>query len=507
MKRFILPSTLALIALSTQACPIFPSSASSLDGRKAEKDSRKAVNSCHARRTRSFGSVKRAAETAVWRPTEYTQYRPWGDGKWDKEAEGHYTYNNAGLMLEDRGTYFEEYFQVVAHYKYTATYTGDPVEKTTLLSEWGSTEDNLIPEFRLEQSYDPRIPSLIVSRMFYTYSEEEQEWVLNDVSEYRTVERDAKGNITAIRHYEYGSFGVQEVDKIEISYDEKGLPSTIAEYAPVYDEEKGENVWTEIASFRDCVWYETEGQIWDLDYSAFEGTNRLKSCTVYDEGGWLYELQAFYTDKEDSYTLRGDFSDGAYAMCERYLYPNDGFRTNLRYYLVPEDSKPFYQHLEEERWDDMGNLMLGCTVTAYHGAPYVDYWEAAEYSYDENGNVSEYILRDFSQAPGELPTDQDPDMWGEEDWGDDAQAAGWAYAPREEGEFPEPPAEGEWEDMSRITYSSYVNCAGSGVETAVADSADEESYWSIDGRRLSAKPEKGMVIVRKGNRAEKLILR
>lgn len=440
--------------------------------------------------------LRNESAEGLWRPGKVVMYEAGAsEGEWEKSGVYTTTYNSRGLftkeILENVGAEEgsdEAWVVTVREYDESGHYTLETVRT-------GTTLDGVANSSRVERAYDPRIPGLVVENFRYSWVSDT--WsVMAGVSYKRDVARNDAGNVTEVLYKTLYQGEYTPVQRVEITYGDDGKASSMTEYQLQYDESYNE-YWQEGFSLRDCQWYKTDGQLYDLDY-VFEGNNLLKSCNQYHEGEFVGTMAVTFVEGTEDFESVVTMEDGTTAAQKWTDLPYGGYENVISYSEPAEEGAEPYSEKEiiREEYDMFGNMTHSSDVYYMGDEAEVIVWSQAESELNVDGVPVSLIMRDF------IPDMADEDYDEEEEYSlrkTSLRADAASHA--------EPPVPGVWEDTGKFEFSDLVYLVSSiGEVTAVPATDAEPEYFTIDGRRVSAPPS-GLYIRRIGSRAEKVVIR
>lgn len=416
-----------------------------------------------------------------WVAKSMTMYVPAGDGEWDIDNRLTSTYDDRGYLAEE---FYEDLYDNLV---YVSKYTyGDSELDYVSVSQVGKTLSTLQNNMKVERATDSRMPSLITKSYRYEWSN--GDWALQGTSYHRVVDRDASGNVTAVHYFSLYQGNFEEVQRVVMEYGADGKAVSMTEYQLSYDANMNE-IWVEGYSYRDCVWYETDGQLCNLDY-IFEDNNRVKSYTQYSSGRFICNVEVTYADDSSDFECMATYGDGSVSVQEWKNLANGGFQNDLQFMYVDDESgelTPDYGVCEREEFDVLNNLTLGYALEYYEDGVELYNWEEATCELNGDGLPTEYILRMF--IPDEDGAYRSP------------------MSRSFQQELSEPPCDGVWEDEVKMVFSDFEKLSGIGNVTADAAASDfRVEYFTLDGRRVD-NPSSGIYIRRQGENVAKIAIR
>lgn len=425
----------------------------------------------------SFKVLRKLDEApGKWVARNSIMYFPLGDDEWEADTRLQTTYDASGFLVKEvEEDYIEETCTVT-----TYTY-GDNGLDYVALSQSGDAIDDVVNSVRLDRTYDSRIPSLITKS--YRYQWNGSDWTMAANCYHRVVERDGAGNVTAVRYYTLYQGNFEEVQRVVMEYGADGNATAMSEYQLQYDANYNE-VWVEGYSYRDMEWYETDGQLFNLDY-IFEGANKVKSYKQYHEDEYVCAVEVTYKDGSDDFVCTATYDNGSMSVQDWTNMANGGFINDIKFMYFDEDEDAYvtdFGMYEYEEYDVLQNLLLGYAYEYYGDGMMLYNWEQATCELNADGLPTTYILRMF------IEDEEDEEF----------------RAPLRAGTLSEPPVAGLWEDEMKIEYSGFELL--SGVESVSADGGDATvEFFSLDGRRVTD-PANGIFIRKQGASVSKVVL-
>lgn len=316
---------------------------------------------------------------------------------------------------------------------------------------------------RLSRTYDDRLTSFITFNDQLVF--QNKEWVPSN-NYTQSITRDANGNITLMERAVYFQGIYDPIHRIHVSYDEKGIASSITTEDLGYNYATNEYYWKPGDSYTDIVWEATDGQIVSTE-NLFDGANRIKSAT------------AIISGQENKITAS---------------YKEDG-RWTANISAIEDDTQIEIQTTTEFiPLDENGSCQITVTTSFISGETtlgfekYID-----EYRYDENGLI---LLEESIASDGETTeiigrlsgtVEYDPEF---------GYPLSWTIS-----EF-DPDTE-QMVNSFRAEYSDYINLSESSIDNIDADQ-QRATYFDLTGRRID-NPVKGSILIRKeGNKTEKI---
>lgn len=407
--------------------------------------------------------VHKAAANQLWRPGSMTDYI-YEDGEWVKIGITALTYDNRGNVLTETNT-DEEGFQTKTQLTYDAN------NNVLTYLQTVNDGDGWINSEKRQYVYDRIVTDYVVERIGYSWDVDE--WVSNYYCEKNVITRNSAGSITEIVKQVplYGQ--LTDAYRSVWGYDEATGKANVFQY---YTSD-GTGTWSlyDDMEYRDIEWAATDGQMTKSDLMEYvEGANLLKKATIYSEGEALDRVEAEYTDKPGEYLIKIVFDfPGVTAVIatkeKKFIDANGSFTVTINEYVDYDSGTvsvtPTYTSSETVLYDDKGNIIAETAKEYLPDEPEFMMGAKYEYTYDDNGNVTEMITSIY---------DVDEDAY--------------------------------FNDM-RTVYADYTNVAGGpdAVSDITVSKSDTPVYYSLQGRRV-ANPDKGLYIRVLNGKADKVIL-
>lgn len=399
--------------------------------------------------------VKKSPDAAKWLPEEQTEYF-YEDG-WIELGNVHFTYDSKGNSITELLTSDEGSFKTIYEYD-------DNNQRTSMLTladEGGSW----VNESWTTYTYDPIIQDYYILRMGYDWTD--NAWIENIKCESNEIVRNDAGNIVSIvKNLPLGGAMVPAY-KLEWTYDEQSGKAVGMTYY-YYDSTKNTWVIYDATEYKNLTWEATDGQMTEVDINAFtEGPNRLTSCDVYYQGVIDGHFIVNY-DANGGYTANHTFADPTViGISNVKAFTDDlGSFTLTTYEYFDKKNNPttepeFIGRLRVV-YNEHGDVTLETYSEVFEeGDEDILEGYKYDYTYDENGNVSEYVSHMY---------DYDT----------------YQYIPE-----------------NKIVFHSYTKI--SGIENVAVDTDAAAEYFDMQGRRV-ANPTNGIYIKRQGGKATKIKL-
>lgn len=407
--------------------------------------------------------IQKAGAPSVWRPTQITDYM-FDETDWMYLGTSQRAYDKQGNVLSEESTDMDDYKTKTV---YTYDSNNQVQTQLTTVSDDGETWVN---DQKRSYTYDPVVVDYYTERLSYTW--QNTEWATDYYCEKNIITRNAAGNITEIVKQLPLGGGLADAYRSVWQYDAaSGKANKFSYYT-----NDGEGSWAlyDDVEYGDIEWAATDGQMTKseiLDY--IEGANLLKRAVFYSDGQALDIVEVTYTDKPGEYTMKmlykledktvvvaskeKKFTDanGSYTITVKEFVDYD---TNLVY------DEPQYVEVQTVAVNDKGDVTLE-TITAGEGEEAEFMGQKYDYTYDDNGNMTEMISS--------------------------------VYNADTESYIPE----------MRSVYANYKDVANdpSAVTDIVAGSDSAPVYYNLQGRRV-ANPDKGLYIRVLNGKADKVIL-
>ncbi len=437
--------------------------------------------------SRTFGMpVARAGAGSTYQTGTVRTYMSDFMGGWEEDVVYSQEFDEKGQLVSVTENLPGEEEIVVTTYVYNEY--GKVVEELQRVSATGDMSD-LENVSRIVRSYDPRMHSLITERTEYRW--DAGEWKPSGLNYLRDVTRDANGNVTEIVYKTPYENEYEAVQKVVMEYGADGKAVSVTEYQLSFAEgSTTEYVWAEGYSFRDCVWYVTDGQISGTDY-VYEGSNKIKSFTEYSEGELVGDISVVYDGDSDDF-VSTMFGEGYETGQTWKDLPNGGYFSDMRLLVDLGDGETYEQHqISTEQFNEYDVQTVAVDVDYYADTADVYSWITGVQELNADGAPVSLVLSMFEPAEEEeeeeyvrrrIPS-------ADTDW---SQMV--------------PPVEGETYEMMKYEFDDLVKVPTSGVSAVGADENAPVEFYTIDGIRVD-NPAAGLFIRRQGTRAEKIILK
>lgn len=342
----------------------------------------------------------------VSKPQHETVYATDEDGKWTKDYENRYTYDEHGNILTlvtDNGTTLT---------KVESTYDekGQLLTETTWRTDEGSSEYK--PRMKKEYTYDPEIFDLATSFEFSTISG--GQWTPFPGSCYKQiVERNADGNITSITKQVLGYDGqYSDQSKIVFTFNEGEKQPSGYEYLIA-----GSNGLTAYTTYTDMKWSSfTPPLAKAYSLSWFMNGNFLESATVSDDTYGDIKLTATHDDNGNFEVMNvyNDMPSQKQKLKYETTDKNGSFMYyNLLYYNTSggeaTEADLYGGTTMQVDYDVWGNEKVyeECQITQYGGldAPQVTDGVRNSFVYGgPHGEVTEAVTQSFNANTGAYET-------------------------------------------------------------------------------------------------------
>lgn len=408
--------------------------------------------------------MHKAAANQLWRPGSMTDYI-YEDGEWVMLGSTALTYDNRGNVLTETNT-DEEGYQT----KVQRTYDANNNVLTYL--QMVNDGDGWINDEKRQYVYDQIVTDFVIERMGYTW--EDDEWVSNYYCEKNVITRNSVGSITEIIKQVplYGQ--LTDAYRSVWGYDQATGKANVFQYYTA----DGTGTWSldDDMEYRDIEWVATDGQMTKSDLMEYvEGANLLKKATIYSEGEALDRVEAEYTDKAGEYLIKIIFDfPGVTAVIatkeKKFIDDNGSFTVTINEYVDYDSgtvsATPTYTSCQTVLYDDKGNIIAETAKEMLPDEPEFIMGAKYDYTYDDNGNVTEMITSMY---------DSDEDIY--------------------------------INDM-RTVYADYTNVANGsdGVSDITVTETGSAVYYNLQGVRV-AHPQPGCMYIRIADgKADKVIL-
>ena len=395
-----------------------------------------------------------------WQPLTQNEYFVI-DGEWMSLGETRFVYDERGNAIETIVEDEDGYFKVESTYN---EYNKPVVVLSSISSDGENWEEAALTTYQ----YDTRLHSFVTERM--SYDRDGSEWIANYKCEINDITRNGAGNITeVVKSLPLGADMLPGY-RLAFTYDEAtGKAVTMGYYLNYNTDDQLKWELNQKTDYRNIEWFKTDGQMTGSSLSNYiEGDNMITSCDIYYDN----EIDGHF------YVIRGD--DGSYKAVETFLDINTIGQTVEKVFI---DNTSDYEIITSEYFDannmptsrvqyfsrvvyqfnDHGDIILNEMSEKYDGRPeeIVAGYEYS-YTYDENGNIKEFVQSVFDYDSGEYV-----------------------------------------EDVKMI-YGEYAQF--SGLEDVTADTTAAVEYFDLQGRRVE-NPASGLYIRRQGSKAAKVLVK
>lgn len=401
--------------------------------------------------------VKKSPANAMWRPATQTEYL-YMDGEWLDLGTTTFTYDTKGNAISELTEGEDGIIKTDKEYDEY----GQVTSSISMFSEDGSSWTG---DSKTTYIYDPILHSYFIERMGYDW---EGEWVPNYRCETNSITRDSKGNIVEIMKSLPLGIDMLPAYKLLWNYDETSGKANGMTYYCNYSADAVEN-WEiyDDTEYRNITWEASDGQMTDADISTYlEGNNMISSCEVY-YGGELdghfivtYDGKGGYTalqtypdpQKVGISTTKEMLDEYSYVICTKEYFDEDGNYS----------PKPTYISYLTTMINEYGDITLEEYSEDFDGEPDILEGYAYDYSYDENGNMTECETKYYDYEMME-------------------------YVPE-----------------YKITYEGYTQI--SGVDDIAASHNGKTEYFDMQGRRVT-NPASGIYLMRRDGKVSKVFVR
>lgn len=415
-------------------------------------------SACKSARTASRLVKAQAQAQGFWLPQTQTEY--WFiDGQWINLGTSTFTYDDRGNAIL---TMVENEDGIM---KIETTYD-DYNKPVYILTSEGAGIDRWDEVAKTTYKYDSVLHGYAIERMVYDY--EGGDWISNFKCETNAITRNASGNITDI--VKSLPLGADMIPGYKLSWTYDGDKATGMAYYLNYN---ADDVITwetyDNTDYRNIQWLKTDGQMTEASlYDYIEGNNVMASCDIY------------YKDELDGHFYVNYGDDGSYKAVETFADINTVGLTIEKAYI---DGGTDYEIITSEYFDesnvpasrvqyfnrvvfhfnDHGDIILNEVSEKYDGRPeeIIAGYEYS-YTYDENGNIKEFVQSAFDYDSG------------------------------------------EYVEEVKMIYGEYAQFSGLDDIAADADAAVE--YFDLQGRRVE-NPASGLYIRRQGSKIAKVLVK
>lgn len=399
--------------------------------------------------------VKKSPDAAKWLPEEQTEYIY--EDEWIEIGVVQFTYDSKGNSITELLTGEDGSYKTIKEYD-------DNNQRTSMLTlaDEGGTWVN---ESWTTYAYDPIIHDYYIMRMSYNWTD--NAWIENIKCETNEIVRNDAGNIVSIvKNLPLGR-ALMPAYKLEWTYDEQSGKAVGMTYY-YYNSTKDSWVVYNATEYKDLVWEATDGQMTEADINSFtEGPNRLTSCAVYCQGAIDGYFFVSY-DANGGYTANHTFADpSVIGISNVKAFTDDLGSFTLTTYEYFDNknnptTEPEYIGRLRVIYNEHGDVTLETYSEVFEeGDEDILEGYKYDYTYDENGNVSEYVSYVY---------DYDT----------------YQYNPE-----------------TKIVFNNYIKI--SGIENVAVDKEATTEYFDMQGRRV-ANPANGIYIKRQGEKVVKVKL-
>lgn len=417
--------------------------------------------------------MKGVAGSSIMKPGYAIKANRDGDA-WKDYAKYTFTYDRQGRTLSELAENLD--LSQTQYYTYSlAEYTYDESGRLTKADvKGGFSPDNMQLVYTASIEYDNVRPDLVVSQEAYDV-EADGTKTMNEDSYKQVIERDDKGNITAVHSFTWYNDGWLEVQQLETAYGTDGKPLTLTQSVATQKSAADPIELTVNEAYADCTWQQTDGQIAYVD-EIMTGNNLITSAKVnmtsqsdvtmtveYPEQDFDYVMTYEYTYLSlfptKSVTSFKDFGDkGSYSKTVL-----DQDLTSAGAYPVQSINQILYTY------DDYGNLLEAQNQTFY-GHTIINSWEKGTVENDPaTGYPATYIHSTYKLQDGN-------DYYG------------------------------SWEEDSRVSYGGWFDVTTAGISQTNVNTMGKAEYYTLSGVKVNS-PSHGIFIRKQGNRTEKVSLK
>ncbi len=413
----------------------------------------------------------RSSESRIWKPG-YAIRTNWDGMQWKDYARYTFTYDSEGRTLSESAENLDKtqtQYYTFSRIDYTYDALGR-ICKSEVYAGFDLSDMTLVTE--TETFYDPVREDVVSEQNSYDVAAAGSR-SLNEDSFKQLITRDDNGNITAMNAFTWYDGDFMEVQSLEVEYGQNNLPATIIQSVLTQQTENGPLEVLPAEIYSNCLWYECNGQIITTDDLTAPGCH-IKSASL-------------WTSDQADISFSADFSGDNYDYSVSYEY--------MYVTLIPTKSVSYFKELDNGGY--YLRTVMDQDLTSVGAYP-VQSIQQVLVQYDQFGNPLESQDQTFyghtiynSWTKGTVETDASglPSLYTCQN-----------YILNEGDDF-----YGTWEDDYKVQYGDWVDAVG--IEAVEADNCDAPAeYFDLTGRRIFGAPQ-GVVIVRRGNRTYKQLIR
>ena len=291
----------------------------------------------------------------------------------------------------------------------------------------------------------------------------------------QAIERDDKGNITAVHSFTWYNNGWLEVQQLETTYGSDSKPLTLIQSVATQKSAADPIELTVNEAYADCAWQQTNGQIAYVD-EIMTGSNLITSAKVNMTSQSDITMTVEYPEKDYDYVMTYEYNyltlfptksvtsfkdmgnKGSYS---KTVFDQD--LTSAGAYPVQSINQILYTY------DDYGNLLEMQNQT-YYGHTIINSWEKGTVTNDPvTGYPATYIHSTYKLQEGN-------DYYG------------------------------SWEDDSRVTYGAWLDVSSTGIKQVETNNDGAVEYYSLSGMKVK-NPVSGIYIRKQGKNISKVTIK
>lgn len=402
----------------------------------------------------------------TWRPKQVKRYE-WdnnqSENQWRLKQTDNYIWSApdkpSELITTDAATGEKE------KYVYTYNSDGKPVEKKgyILISEPDEWKYKEIENWE----YDHVVHNFVVVNNVSVFTKDNG-WAIAD-GYMNSIERNDDGNVVKqLRsEYENGDWEPIFVSQIVYGNDKKASSISLSEF----DSENQENTITPMFTLKNITWITTDGQfmfddVADNSMSILMGANKASKVTVviYEEGELFMEVPMNVTYTDDSLTATGTATYQGFPL-EMTLKMTELPYGGARFDALISVNFGFFSHKQMitsvEEYNEWGMCILKETIQSDAYSTTVEEREEYDVEYNADGYPSLGILRVYSESDNK---------------------------------------------MVPVSKDEYEEYSPSGVNGLVAPEDMSETYFTLQGLKISKPTVPGVYIHRHNGRTTKILV-
>lgn len=393
---------------------------------------------------------------------------------WKDYAKYTFSYDRQGRTISELAenldlTQTQYYTYSLAEYTYDES--GRPIQ-VNVKGGFDLNDMQLVYTANIE--YDEIRPDVVVSQEAYdVYSDGTKE--MSEDSYKQVIERDDKGNITAVHSFTWYNNGWLEVQQLETTYGSDGKPLTLTQSVATQKSAGDPIELTVNEAYADCTWQQTNGQIAYVD-EIMTGSNLITSAKVNMTSQSDITMTVEYPEEDYDYVMTYEYNyltlfptksvTSFKDMGNKGSYSKTVFDQDLTLagaYPVQSINQILYTY------DDYDNLLEMQNQT-YYGHTIINSWEKGTVENDPaTGYPATYIHSTYKLQEGN-------DYYG------------------------------SWEDDSRVTYGAWLDTSSTGIEQVDTDKDGAVEYYSLSGMKVK-NPASGIYIRKQGKNISKVTIK